>query len=122
MKTIIAGTRTFRDYTLLEEVLLNLSWEVSEVVCGCSRGADQLGERWARVHKVPCVRFPAEWNRRGSEYDPLAGLRRNVQMGKYADALVLFWDGRSKGSKHMMKVAEVLELKTKIIRYEELDL
>ena len=33
-----------------------------------------------------------------------AGYLRNVDMAEYADALVAFWDGKSKGTGHMIDI------------------
>lgn len=74
---------------------------VSEVVSGCARGADTLGERWAHDNNIPVRRFPADWDTHGSR----AGYLRNIQMAEYADALVAVWDGRSKGTGHMIDIA-----------------
>ena len=34
---------------------------------------------------------------------------------KYADALIAFWDGKSKGTKHMIDLAKRYELKVKVV-------
>lgn len=38
-------------------------------------------------------------------------------MAKYADALIAFWDGKSKGTKHMIDLAKRYGLKVKVIIY-----
>lgn len=38
-------------------------------------------------------------------------------MAEYADACVVFWDGESKGSKHMIDIATSLNLPLRIIKY-----
>jgi len=101
MKTIIAGGRDFDDVDLLYFSLLNLPWDISEVVSGGARGADTLGEVWASSKDIHYNRFPANWDKYGKQ----AGFLRNVSMGEYADALVAFWDGKSKGTKHMIDEA-----------------
>src|SRR5215213_3192990 len=100
MKIIIAGTRTFNDYEFLKQkVDIILSKQVDvEIVSGCAQGADLLGERYGKERGITVKRFPAEWNLYGKK----AGYLRNEKMANYADALILFWDGESKGSKSMM--------------------
>ena len=104
MKLIIAGSREFTDYKLLTETMavggLNADI-VATVVSGCARGADRLGEKWAVAHGIPIARFPANWD----SYGKRAGYVRNSEMAEYADACIVFWNGSSKGTKHMIDVA-----------------
>lgn len=49
MKLIIAGTRSFQDYDLLCKILKEIEiGNIEEIVCGGARGADKLGERYAK--------------------------------------------------------------------------
>jgi len=113
MKLIIAGTRTFTDYDylcLMVEGNIDIC-EITEIVSGGARGVDALGERLAKELDIPLKLFPAEWE----EYGKSAGYRRNAQMAEYADALLALWDGYSKGTSHMINLAEKHDLKvTKI--------
>lgn len=83
------------------------SWEITEVVSGGCRGPDSYGEIWAKEKGIPVKRFPAEWERYGKK----AGFLRNVDMAKYAEALIAFWDDESKGTLHMIKEAHSRGLK-----------
>jgi predicted Rossmann fold nucleotide-binding protein DprA/Smf involved in DNA uptake len=114
MKTIVAGTRTFNDYEFLKDMLAR--FDITEVVSGGARGADALGERWAKERGLPLHRFPADWNR----YGKAAGPRRNRLMAENAQALVAFWDGESRGTKHMIDVATELGLEVVIVRIGDL--
>lgn len=38
-------------------------------------------------------------------------------MAVYADALVAFWDGESKGTKHMIDLAKDADLATRVVKY-----
>jgi hypothetical protein len=114
-KVIIAGGRNFTDYTNLKKYcnhLLQNKKDV-EIVCGMARGADLLGKRYAEEMGYPVAKFPAEWDRFGKK----AGYIRNEEMAEYADSLILFWDGKSRGSKHMLDLAEENELNIRIFRY-----
>jgi hypothetical protein len=105
MKLIIAGSREFNDYQLLIDTLkehnLNVN-TVTKVVSGCAHGADKLGERWAVSQCIPIARFPADWD----SYGKRAGYVRNGEMAEYADACIVFWNGSSKGTKHMIDIAK----------------
>lgn len=117
MKVIVAGSRDFKDYALLKEFLDKLvifRSDFAEIVSGTASGADKLGERYAQEHNLAIKRFPADWEK----YGKAAGHIRNRQMAKYADACVVFWDGQSKGSANMAKVARELKLPLVVVNYK----
>jgi len=107
MKTIIAGSRDCEDYELVCKVIAESGFEITEVVSGCARGVDRLGERWAKEHNVPVKRFPAHW----SEFGKQAGPIRNREMAWYADALVAICFSGSIGTMDMIRVARKQGLK-----------
>jgi hypothetical protein len=100
MRTIIAGTRTFNDYELLKTKLteFRLTHDITEIVSGGAKGADLLGERYAEEYNINLKIFPANWNKHGNAAGPI----RNRQMAEYADQLIVFWDGSSKGTENMI--------------------
>ena len=115
MKVIIAGGRTFDQYDLLCKTcdhMLSLQKEV-EIVSGTANGADKLGEKYAKEKGYSIKQFPADWDTHGKK----AGYMRNQQMAEYADALIAFWDGESKGTGHMIRLAEQHGLKIKVVYY-----
>lgn len=115
MKIIIAGGRDFNDYPSLKDYVDKIIVNVDdpEVVSGTASGADSLGERYALEKGIPVKRFPADWERYGKS----AGYKRNLQMGEYADALIAFWDGKSRGTKHMIEIAQRLKLNIRVYKY-----
>lgn len=92
---------------LLMRALLLVNWDITEVVSGCARGVDLLGEAWAKGAGIPVTRFPAIWEVHGKA----AGAIRNQQMAEYAKALVAIWDGKSPGTKDMIRKAKARGLK-----------
>ena len=112
MKIIIAGSRAFDDYGKLCEVCdFKLSRQTDiEIVSGTANGADKLGEKYAKEKGYSLKQFPADWSIGKS-----AGYIRNKQMAEYADALICFWDGTSRGSKHMIDLAKEQGLKVHIV-------
>jgi hypothetical protein len=107
MKVIIAGSRTITDYQLVEDAVSESGLKITEVVSGRAQGVDTLGEVWAARHSVPVKPFPADWNTHGKSAGPI----RNRQMAEYADALILIWDGKSRGSFNMLQTARSCGLK-----------
>ena len=57
MKLIVAGSRTFQDYTLLSSVLGTHRHPITELLHGGARGADRLAFRWAVRHHGVTVQF-----------------------------------------------------------------
>ena len=115
-RVIIAGGRLFDDYAYLKDsmdyLLQNVKDEIA-VVCGKARGADTLGEKYAKERGYTVHYFPADWDRYGKS----AGYIRNEEMAKNADALVAFWDGKSRGTKNMIKLAHQYGLRVRVKNY-----
>ncbi len=128
MKVVISGSRTINDIKLIEMSVAESGFDVSEVISGGAKGIDTLAVEWAVENDIPINVFEAAWNnldhpdaliktsRWGQKYDARAGLRRNELMAVYADALIAIWDGKSKGTKHMLKMARKRELPTFVYR------
>ena len=117
IKVIIAGGREFDDYKGLCKVAdYKLSNQDDiEIVSGTASGADTLGEKYAKERGYALKRMPANW----TMYGKAAGYKRNEEMAIYADALIAFWDGKSKGTKHMIELATKHKLKIKVVLYGE---
>ena len=115
MKVVIAGGRSFSDYDFLLEKCNEIlqSEENIEIVSGTANGADKLGEKYAKEKGYSIKQFPADWNTFGKS----AGYIRNEEMAKYGDMLIAFWDGESKGTKHMIDLAEKHNLRINIFLY-----
>jgi len=112
IKVIIAGGRNFDDFNKLCQVCDEFLQDQNdiEIVSGACKGADLLGERYAAERNYSIKQFPADWRRYGKS----AGLKRNIKMAAYADFLIAFWDGKSKGTKHMIVLATQAGLKVKV--------
>lgn len=118
MKTIIAGSRTFTDYRFVAKHLDRIcrsGFHISKVVSGKEpNGVDRLGEAWAKKNKIPIKPFPADWNKFGLAAGPI----RNAEMAWYADALIAFWDGKSPGTRGMIRIAKARRLVVIVIRFK----
>ncbi|MGF6139018.1 SLOG family protein [Pseudomonas laurylsulfatiphila] len=116
IKLVIAGGRDFNDMQLLKSTLndnyLKFGSEI-EVVCGMARGADMLGFNWAKEVGAEIHEFKADWDGLGKS----AGYRRNEDMAKFGTAVLAFWDGKSKGTKHMIDLAKKHGKPLKVVMY-----
>ena len=115
MRVIIAGGRNVTKYAYVEDAVSSSGFDISEVVSGCARGADTLGEQWAKLNGINIKRFPADWDLHGKR----AGSLRNIEMGNYADALIALWDGESRGTKHMIDYATKQGLEVFVYRVDQ---
>ena len=106
-KVVVAGCRDFNDYEIAKEFIdicisnIRKDNEIVFVSGGC-RGADMLGERYARENGMCIERYPADWN----TYGRAAGPMRNRQMAEVTDYVICFWDGLSHGTKTMIEYAK----------------
>jgi hypothetical protein len=124
MRIIIAGSREFNNYAILKHNVIKILLEINpvnnievEIISGTAKGADQLGEKFAREFNYKIKRFPANWDLYGKS----AGYRRNEQMALYTKedngVLIAFLDGKSKGTKHMIDLAYKHGLRVFIIKF-----
>ena len=122
MNILIAGSREFNDYKLLEDTLNqwadsnpDFSQEEISIVSGMARGADKLGVQFAEEYGLKLISMPADWN----TYGKSAGYKRNEAMAKITDIAFIFWDGQSKGTKHMIDLCHKYYITTQIIEYNK---
>jgi len=117
IKLVIAGGRDFQDFDLLcksvDNFILDLWPSSIKIVCGMCQGADMLGARYANQHDYSVICMHADW----AKYGKSAGYRRNEEMAKISDASIVFWDGKSKGTKHMIDLTKKYNNKLTIINY-----
>ena len=135
MKVIIAGSRhlnpfkffassrrdeaTYKLFQIISKHLAHLESElgrsVTEIVSGKAQGIDTVGEAWAISNGIKVSEFPAEW-----DLGKHAALLRNAEMAEYADAALVIWDGKSKGSADMLKQMHRLAKPVAIYEMEKL--
>ena len=109
----IIGSRTFQDEELLRQSLASFD-DITEIVSGGAKGADAWAEIYAKENQIPLTVFKPNWKKYGQG----AGVVRNTDIINYADEVVAFWDGESKGTKDSIDKAHSLNKKVHIIYYE----
>lgn len=119
LRVIIAGSRGFNNYDLLKKECDAFFVDKREIydiviISGGARGADKTGEKYAQDEGFALEIYPAQWKKFGKR----AGYRRNEQMAEVADALIAFWDGSSKGTKHMIDIMNEKNLLVRVVEYE----
>ena len=112
MKILVAGGRDFKDYYRLEADLDAL--KPTTIISGMAKGADEQGYRYAFNNDLECLKFHADWDTHGKS----AGYIRNQRMldeGK-PDLVLIYWDGMSKGTAHMLNIAKKAGIET-VVKY-----
>ena len=105
-KILVAGSRYFDDYEVAKAYIdmclsdLNDGRSFTLISGGC-RGADRLGERYAREHGWEIEQHLPDWD----QYGRSAGPRRNQTMVEVADYVICFWDG-GRGTKSTIAYAK----------------
>ena len=97
MKIAIIGSRNI--------VVDNVSEYVSdgdEIVSGCATGIDSCAAEYAKNNGLKLTEFLPQYER----YGRAAPIVRNREIVDYADKIIAFWNGSSKGTLSVIKYAE----------------
>lgn len=71
---------------------------VTEIVSGGARGVDRSARQYAVAHGIKLTEFLPEYAR----YGRAAPIKRNLAIVEYADTVIAFWDGQSRGTKSVI--------------------
>jgi hypothetical protein len=92
MKLAIVGSRGIS--------ILNLDDYITEkpdvVISGGAKGIDTLAENWADKNGIQTEIYPPEYKK----YGRAAPLKRNDKIIDAADEILVFWDGKSPGTRY----------------------
>lgn len=119
IKIIIAGGRDYTDESTALNIFAKLIEEGHipdefEIIHGGARGADRIGHIIGLISETQIHQFHPDWENLGKR----AGYARNAEMGKEGDMLVAFWDGKSRGTAHMIQYMMNLNKPVIVIPYE----
>ena len=122
MNIIIAGSRTFTEYSIISRTvnMILAKWRFNKefdiLYSGCAKGVDTLAIDYAKEKGIKYKEFPANWEIHGNDAGPI----RNSKMIASADGLVAFCDGKSKDTKDIIGKAERKGIKVHIVRIDKL--
>ena len=95
MKVAVIGSRNLT----VENLGQYLPEETTEIVSGGAKGVDTCAREYALAMGLKLTEFLPEYNRYGRG----APLKRNLQIIDYADCVLAFWDGQSRGTKFVIE-------------------
>ena len=98
MKIAIVGSRSL----VMEDFTPYLPADVTEIVSGGAKGIDRCAAAYAKAHGLTLTEFKPDYARFGRG----APLKRNLEIVEYADFVLIFWDGASRGSRFVLDVCE----------------
>lgn len=116
-RIIIAGSSGFDDYTLFENKCNHfLSEKIKThniiILSGTSSRISSIINWYSYEHNLITIPFDAEWGK----YGQCAGNISNEKMINCADAVIAFWDGKSKFTKNLIDMAKAKGLPTVVVK------
>lgn len=107
MKLAIIGSRNCPPI----DIASHLKYIPDTIVSGGARGADSYARQFAQQHNLRLIEFLPDYE----QYGRTAPLIRNKLIVEECDCLLAFWDGKSRGTKYTLDLAEKMGKPTKII-------
>ena len=95
MKIAVIGSRGLK----VDNLEKYLPEETTEIVSGGAKGIDTCAREYALAKGLKLTEFLPEY----AKYGRIAPLKRNLQIIDYADCVLAFWDGRSRGTEYVIK-------------------
>ncbi len=97
MKVAVIGSRE-SGHLSCQDMLQHIPLNTTELVSGGAEGVDALAQQAAEALSLPLKVFLPDY----ASYGKQAPLMRNKQIVAYADLVLAFWDGHSKGTAHVI--------------------
>ena len=111
-KLVIAGSRSLQiDPHFLQQILHHYGLVPEIIIIGGASGVDKSTEIYATRFTKRIVLYNADWELLGKAAGPI----RNKKMAEAGDALLLIWDGESRGSRSMK--SEMLNLNKPVYEF-----
>lgn len=85
----------------MEDLIVNHNKIPTLIITGGAKGADQLGEQWAKEHNIPLLVLKPEYDKHGNK----APLVRNVDIVSGCTHLLAFPHKEGSGTQHAIREA-----------------
>ncbi len=100
MKVAVAGSRDI----VIDNLNEYLPPDVDEIITGGAKGVDDCARKCAAELGIKYKEFLPEYNK----YGRAAPIIRNKLIVEYADTVIAFWNGKSKGTMSTIEIAKKL--------------
>lgn len=107
MKIAVIGSRNLQ----IDNLEKYLPEGTSEIVSGGARGIDTCARKYALKNNLRLTEFLPEYEKYGRN----APLKRNLEIIDYADCVIAFWDGKSRGTKYVIDNCRLIGKKIRVI-------
>lgn len=106
MKVAVIGSRGLQ----VNDLQNYLPEDTDEIVSGGAYGIDTCAEEYAKENGIPFTKIRPNYDEHGRQ----APILRNVEIATYADTVLAFWDGKSKGTRFVIEYCRKHEIPVKI--------
>ncbi len=110
MKLLIVGSRSIQNFDLSPHIPPDTEW----IISGGANGVDTLAEAYAEAKKLSKIIVRPQYARYGRG----APLKRNEVMVDIADAVLVIWDGVSKGTQYTIAYAKKQNKPVSVIAWQ----
>lgn len=98
MKLLVVGSRSVKNFDLSPYISNN----VEVIISGGANGVDFLAEKYADIHRISKYIIRPRYD----IYGRGAPIKRNEEMVDISDAVLVIWDGQSKGTQHTIEYSK----------------
>ena len=95
MKIAIVGSRNIN----VDNIEKYLPENITEIISGGAKGVDTCAKKYALEKNIKFKEFIPQYD----HYKKYAPLKRNIDIIEYSDKILIFWDGKSRGTKFVIE-------------------
>ena len=106
MKIVIIGSKGM-SVPDLEQYLPS---QTTEIVTGGADGVDASAKEYAEAHEIKLTEFLPDHEQYGED----AVIQRNLAMIRYAEMVLAFWNGESRGTKELIDQCNEMEIPIRV--------
>ena len=116
-RILVVGSRTYNNKRNIAKTIDGYISDIKGrknilIISGGAKGVDSIAVEHSKSKEIETKTFEANW----TLYDKKAGFIRNTIMGDTCTEAIVFWDGKSKGTKNMINILERMGKPYKLIK------
>lgn len=120
MKLCIIGSRSIDKaefvFPVIEKFIKDHTTGKITIIAGGAKGVDQLAKAYANSHGIDFVEFLPYHLLDKVPFSSKYFFIRNKQMIDNADKVLVFWDGKSKGTEYGIKYSQKIAIPVMVIK------